>query len=77
MKRQKLGFDMIKILFLSVLYLNSLVDGNFLTVFEKPADGIVKGYAYNRATADNKSDKKGINETLCAVFYNASYSLVG
>lgn len=76
MKRQKLGFDMIKILFLSVLYLNSLVDGNFLKVFERPADGIVKGYAY-RATTDNKSDKKGINETLCAVFYNASYSLVG
>lgn len=76
MKRQKLGFDMIKILFLSVLYLNSLVDGNFLTVFERPADGIVKGYAY-RAATDNKSDKKGINETLCAVFYNASYNLVG
>lgn len=76
MKRGNLGFDMIKVLFLSVLYLNSLVDGNFLTVFEKPADGIVKGYAY-RDTADNKSDQKGINETLCAVFYNASYSLVG
>lgn len=76
MKGLKLGFDFMKILFLSVFYLNSLVDGNFLTVFEKPADGIVKGYAY-RASDDNKSDQKGINETLCAVFYNTSYSLVG
>lgn len=74
MNRQTL--DLIKILFLSVLYLDSLVDGKFLTVFEKPADGIVKGYAY-RTTAYDKSDQKGINETLCAVFYNASYSLVG
>lgn len=66
---------MIKILFLSVLCVNSLANGKFLTVFEKPADGIVKGYAY-RATDDNKMDLT-INETLCAVFYNSSYNRVG